>query len=189
MFQLLAIAFAVALVAGLTAGGTMRNLRHVPLRWAPVAFASVVVALVPLAVEMGDGPTLALQIVSNLGILAFGVANLVASRGGVRAGFAVIAAGWALNFAVIAANGSMPLSEWAYARSGQTDPITEGEGGFYKIGVAGDGTLLRPLGDVIPIPGIHQVVSIGDVLLISGIAVVIAAGMRASEPGPVGSDA
>jgi len=178
VFKLLALALVAGLIAGSVAKGRVQNIREIHLRWMPVLFVSLIMGLLPLFVDLSKPPRLALQFVSMLGVLAFLILNAQATAGGVRAGFLTITAGWALNFIVIAANGGMPLSRWAFER-GPGGPITPGRGGFFKIVIAGPRSKLRFLGDVIPIKPLGQVLSIGDVILIAGIIIVIAAGMRA----------
>jgi hypothetical protein len=185
VFTLLAIALGAGLLAGLLARGRVTRLREVRMRAMPVLFAGLVLGIVPLFATLSKGPRLALQIVSMLCVLAYLALNAAANAGGVRAGFCIIGLGWALNFVVIAANGGMPLSRWAYERSGQSGAVTPGKGGFFKIVVAGPHTTLRALGDVIPVRAVTQVLSAGDIVLIAGIAIVIAAGMRARAPEPV----
>jgi hypothetical protein len=48
--------------------------------------------------------------------------------------------------------------------------------------IADEHTDLRWLGDVIPMRAFSTVVSVGDIVLLFGIALVIAAGMRLREP-------
>jgi len=187
VFEALGIAIALGFIVGLISGGRAKNLSTIEVRFVPVAIASAVIALLPLFVSVPAGPRRAIQILTMLGVLAFLVANLRASRGVLRAGLIVLAIGWALNFTVIAANGAMPLSLWAYERSGLTETPTPGEGGFFKLEIADDSTVLKPLGDVIPFRPLSKVFSPGDLFLIAGVAVFIAAGTKvpgeASRPG------
>src|SRR5205823_2811468 len=125
----------------------------------------------------------ALQLAAFAGVLVFLVVNLLTQRGAVLAGMYILTPGWALNFTVVALNGGMPVSLWAYAKSGQTEHITQGSGGFYRIVIAGRHTKLRSLGDVIPFRLYREVVSIGDIVLMLGIAFVIAAAMRTIRRG------
>lgn len=178
MFKILLLTLGLSIAAGWIARGRLRNLSGLQFRGVPFLLAALLVALLPLLVTVSDGTARALSVVANLVVIAFLVVNARAQRGGVRAGIAVIVAGWALNALVITANAGMPLSTWAYAQSGQTDEITAGEGGFYKIVVADSDTVLRPLGDVIPIRAIAQVVSIGDILIVAGIGIVVVVAMR-----------
>lgn len=179
MLGLLATAMALGISAGVLAGGTIANLANVRVRWTPALFVSLAVGVIPLAVDIADDPRFALQLGSHIGLLVFFGANIVvAERRWVRVGFMVIAIGWALNVAAIAANGGMPVSLWAIREAGITDPFTPGEGSFFRVVAAGPSSLLRPLGDVIPLRALRQVISWGDIFIIGGIAVVTTAGMR-----------
>lgn len=178
MFKLTIVTLVASIAAGYAAGGRLRRLADLQLRGVPVLLASLVVALLPLLVEVSDSSARWLTAIANLVVIAFLAVNVRANAGLVRVGLAVVAAGWLLNAIVIAANGGMPLSVWAYEQSGQTDPITAGEDGFYKIVVAGEDSRLRFLGDAIPVRALGQVVSVGDILLSVGIGVAVVGGMR-----------
>lgn len=181
------ILLGIALVAGLGLGFAMRgrpgNLRFIELRGVWLAIGSAVAGLSPLVVELSGTIRTAIQIVTMLGILVFIAVNVRATTGLLRAGLAAVVVGWALNFAVIAANGAMPMSLWAYERSGQTEAPTPGEGGFFKIELAGQDTLLRPLGDVIPIAALGRVLSIGDFALLAGVMLAVAGGTQERRAG------
>lgn len=179
MFALLAIALLGGIGVGLLTGGRLDGLKEISLRFGSVLFVALILGLLPLFVKLPDGVRVALLVGSMLGVLLFLALTLRSNRAGVRMGFAVIASGWLLNFIVIAANRGMPLSVWALAQSGQSGGLTPGTGDFFKIEIAGPGTLLRFLGDVIPIRVVSQVVSIGDLVLMLGIGIVLAAGMHA----------
>ncbi|MGZ4128597.1 MAG: DUF5317 family protein [Actinomycetota bacterium] len=188
MLLLLATMIGLGLIGGFLARGTIDGLKQLDLRLSLVLFLSLLVALLPLFSDSLNEHRRVFQLASFAGILLFLVVNIWTSRGEVRAGMVVIAIGWALNFIVIAANGGMPLSRWAYEHSGQTAPITYGSGGFYRIVRAHPGTHLRFLGDVIPVRGYNEVVSIGDIFLIVGIALVIAAAMRTVRRTPAAAE-
>jgi hypothetical protein len=53
--------------------------------------------------------------------------------------------------------------------------------GGAKHHLATSSDVLLPLADVIPVPGVDQVVSVGDVVMYAGIMWVIAAGMRSAR--------
>jgi len=180
VFALLAIALGLGLAIGAALGGTPRALADVRLRATPLLAAALVAGLAPLAIEIAAEPRRWIQTATNLGVLIFLAVNARVLRGNLRAGLALISLGWALNFLVIAANKGMPLSLWAWKHSGQTGAPTPGEGGFFKIVLAGPDTILRPLGDMIPLHALNQVVSLGDIILLAGIAALIAAGMRSA---------
>jgi hypothetical protein len=172
----------LGLVVGFATRGSLKGLTTLHFRWTPVLFVSLVIAMLPLFVDSLESNRRVFQLTAFAGVLLFLIVNIAETRGGVRAGFLVVGLGWALNFVVIAANKGMPLSLWAYAQSGQSQAVTEGSGGFYRIVIAHPGTLFRPLGDVIPVRVFHQVLSIGDVLLILGASIVIATGMHMRAP-------
>ncbi|MBI4729249.1 MAG: DUF5317 family protein [Acidobacteria bacterium] len=185
MFALLLLTLAPSVAVGLAMGGRLANLKLVSLRASPVLFAGLVLGLAPLFADLSRGAGRALVIGSNLLVAAFLALNVPRNRGAVRLGLLVIALGWLLNMSAIVANEGMPLSRWAYARSGQTGEIAEGEGDFFKIVIADERTRLRALGDVIPIRALGQVVSLGDIALALGIGVVVAGGMRSRGEAPV----
>lgn len=180
MFKLMAITLAASVAAGYLAGGRLHRLADLHFRGVPVLMGSLVIALLPVVVTVPDTAARWLTAIANLIVVAFLAINVRVHRGAIRAGLVVVTLGWTLNAVVIAANGGMPLSVRAYERSGQTDPVTAGKDGFYKIVVAGDATRMRFLGDVIPVRALGQVVSIGDVLLSLGIGVTAAGAMRGS---------
>lgn len=184
MFKILLLTLGAAVAAGWLARGRLRNLAGLHFRGVPIVLGALLVALLPLLISVSDGTARVLSAIANIVVLAFLIVNARHHKGGVRAGIAVMIAGWALNALVISANGGMPLARWAYTQSGQTDPITAGEDGFYKIVIADDDTVLRPLGDVIPIRAIAQVVSIGDILLVAGIDIVVVVAMRRKPQPP-----
>jgi len=92
-------------------------------------------------------------------------------------GVPLVAAGLLLNSLVVVANLGMPVSLDAAARAGLSradlhladDPLHE---------VAGPGTRLGALGDVVPValPWHPQVVSRGDVLVAAGVGLLLVAG-------------
>ena len=183
MLPLLASMIGLGLVAGLLARGTLAGLKELHFRLIWVLFLSLIIAILPLFSDSINEHRRVLLLVAMAGVLVFLAANIVTMKGETRTGMLIITLGWALNFLVISLNAGMPLSRWAYSRSGQTEAITQGKGGFYREVLAGPHTKLRPLGDMIPIRAIRQVVSIGDIFLMLGIAFVIAAAMRTVRRG------
>ncbi len=91
----------------------------------------------------------------------------------------MVGVGLALNLLVVLSNGGMPVL--------LTDPIALSNAGaqisrslgFYQL--AGPGTVLASLGDVVPLGlGAYRVLlSPGDVLLVVGVAALIVSSMRA----------
>jgi hypothetical protein len=86
-----------------------------------------------------------------------------------------------LNALVIFLNNAMPVSRWAADIAGVAS--FGGELGV-KHEIAGPGTVLGFLGDVIPIPNTGQIVSLGDIVLAIGIGVLVYRRTRTPTPTP-----
>ena len=113
------------------------------------------------------------------------------SSGGIRLGFGIIGGGWVLNLLVIVANGGMPVSWSALERAGIASSTSVIRGHLAKHVPINGGTVLRALGDTIPLGWFRSVVSPGDVLIAIGIGVLVVATMRTpkADHDPVGSAA
>ncbi len=176
--RLILLTIAVALLVGALAGGSLRDFPVVRIRWWGLALAGVALQLV---VVRGAWAFWVLEI-SFVLLVTFVVANLRAP------GFALILIGLALNAIVITANQGMPVTRHAIEASGQHGTLGEllSNGDGQKHFLAGHGTVLLPLGDVIAIPRpIGQAVSIGDLFVHLGVAWFIVLGMRRqAEPDP-----
>lgn len=162
---------AAAVVVGLLAGGRLRDFPTVRLRWGWLAAIGIVLQYVWIR-----GPFALPVLLASYAVLLFFVATNLRAPG-----FGVILVGLALNALVIATNQGMPVTQHALDASGQAGAISslrsnaEGQ----KHVLAGDGTELLPLADVIAIGGpVDEVVSIGDVFLYTGIAWFVIAAMR-----------
>lgn len=180
MIRITATALLLGLVAGYAAGGRLRRLENVRLSYGVLAFAALAVMVVESLADLGDPLDRVLIALGYALAAAFLVVNLRRLRGVLRIAVAILALGWVLNATVMTANGGMPLSLSAYASSGQIEAPTPGEGGFFKIVIADRETALRPLGDVIPLAFYRQVVSAGDLVLLAGLVLAIAGGMRSA---------
>jgi hypothetical protein len=110
-----------------------------------------------------------------------------------RAGVALVALGWLLNFTVIGLNNGMPVSPQALERVGlPTEEIEEGD--LSKHVAMDEDTQLRFLGDVIPLPlfgTLRKAISIGDVVMLAGLLVFVPTAMtrRREEPAPAAEHA
>jgi hypothetical protein len=168
------LAFAGAI--GLLAGGRPSALASLKVRWTPAA-------LIGLALQLAPAPGrtwgLVLLIVSFVLLTAFAVVNL-ASR---VPGFVLILLGVLMNFAVIGVNQGMPVSRGALVASHQEEslPILLERPGA-KHHLAGPDDRLMLLADVIAVPPLKQVVSLGDILAYTGVVWLVVAGMRRREP-------
>jgi hypothetical protein len=168
-----------SVVLGLLAGGRLSGFEHIRLRWWGLAPLGLAMQLTPLTTRNAVG--IGLLLTSYVVLIAFCVLNRRLS------GFLLIAAGLGLNLLVIGANGGMPVTKSALIHSGQADVIVylQTQGGA-KHHIA-DGDVLLPLGDVIPVgTPFDQVVSIGDIVVYSGIAWFCVATMRRQKGGAVG---
>jgi hypothetical protein len=168
--KLVLVSLLIAFVAGTALGGRPSALTELKIRFAPLAIVGFAMQLVnppgrwPLVMLAGSFVLLTI----------FAVANIRTP------GFAVVLVGVAMNFAVIAVNGGMPVERDAIVASGQAatlEGLAEGRG--VKHHVAGPEDRLLFLADVIAIPPpVAQVISLGDVFTYGGVAVIVAAGMR-----------
>ncbi|WP_456787049.1 DUF5317 family protein [Cellulomonas sp. P5_C5] len=181
---LLVVPVLAALVLVLRRGG-LASLTHVRVRGAPWALTGAAVqalrsadpawaqgvlhaaggALVPLALAVCA--------------VGFAFANARGAGRPVRVALVVATAGALSNALATALNGGMPFSVPA-ARSVGLD--VAGAPGHVPI----DGsTLLVPLADLVPVPGVAMVFSVGDVLLWAGLAavLVLAAARHTTLPG------
>lgn len=171
---LLAIGAGVGL--GLYWGGRMSNLLEwVPNLWEALLGGVVLTVLLDVVPWSGWFVTL-LSILATGALLAFAVLNI---RVG---GMVLVVAGLGLNLFVTVINWGMPVSVSALETAGVISKadatklvLTGGRG-------TSEGALLGFLGDVIPLPW-GQVISIGDVLVLVGIALVTASVLRRYEVG------
>jgi hypothetical protein len=158
-------------VVGLATGGSPASFPSIRLRGWWLAAVGVVLQLVNAEGWIGHAAVIA----SFAFLLAFASLNIRA------AGFVLICAGLVLNALVILLNGGMPVTREAIVRSGQSATLAElaaGEDGA-KHHLADADSVLLILGDAIAIPRpIGQVVSVGDLLLDTGIAWYVAAAMH-----------
>lgn len=171
---LLAIGIGVGL--GLLWGGRVSNLLEwVPPLWEALVGGIAVRVLLDLLPWSGFVPS-TLAIASTAALLAFALVNV---RIG---GMVLVVAGLGLNLLVMFVNWGMPVSASALVSAGI---VTEKQVGDVVLSggrEVADGAFLGFLGDVIPLPW-GQVISIGDVLVLVGIALVTASVLRRYEVG------
>lgn len=187
----LAAAYVLALVVGAAVGyvlgGRMKYFGAV--RLGPLTVAVVAVSIQALLMwapeRVGEtGIRLPLVLLSYAMLTAFLVAAWLAVatttwRRVAQIGVALMAAGWLMNFAVISVNGGMPVSRAALERAGIPSEIDVRDGKLYKHVYADEETHLAFLGDAIALrPPFQAIVSVGDVFMLAGIAVFVAAGMQ-----------
>lgn len=157
--------------AGALLGGSLTRLAAVPWRARSLLGAAL---LVQVAASFGPGAAYP----GGLGLSALlALAFLAHNRR--LPGMALVAGGLLLNALVVLANGAMPVSATAAARAGvRLDAVTGGEDPRHLV--AGEGTPLGALGDVVPValPLRPEVASPGDVLVVAGLVSLVVGGMR-----------
>ncbi len=157
------IGIVLAVGVSLARGGRLDARADTDLRLLPVLIAGLLAqTLLDALAARGRADTAvvaALLVVSLAAVLAFVIANWF------RAGMALVAAGFVLNAIVILGNGGMPVSAHAIESLGG-DLTSDDIAGKHQIADAD--TALSWLGDVIPVPGLRLIVSLGDVLLVAG---------------------
>lgn len=168
------VVLVLAVLGGYLAGGRLRRLAHLDLRWPWLAVLAVVAQLV--IAPLPDGLAVPLLVASQLLLLAFILANHHLP------GAWLIALGFALNAVVIDLNGGMPVAAEALRWLGGETAVDPG-----KHRLLADGDLLTVLADVIPVPGLRIVISVGDLVLAAGVAWLVAAGMRRAPSPPAGA--
>jgi uncharacterized protein DUF5317 len=141
------------LIVGLGAGGDWRNLAKLDLKLWPVLLAGVVVRT---AAPFLGGLALTASIAGLL------IVALVAFVNRLMPGAWLIGVGALLNSVVTLVNGGMPVDPGALALSGKAPPAD----GLHVI--LGPDARLPFLADVLLIPVINNIYSIGDVVLAIG---------------------
>jgi hypothetical protein len=171
---LLALAVLAAVVIVLVQVRTLRGFLTVRLRYLWLLWAAAGAQFLRLsdpswasAVQRswrGMWPVLIIWLLA----VAFSIANVRSLPVRSRTGLAVFVAGFSLNSLVIALNGGMPFSVRAAQLAGLPPEMIA----FSRVGhrpLAPD-SVLAPLADIVPVPGLQRVVSFGDLLILLGIA-------------------
>jgi hypothetical protein len=172
------VALVLGGVVGLLAGGSLRNLGEHRLAAWPLLPVGVVLQVAGNL--QGGGVGLALVIGSYAALGAFAVANIKLF------GMALVVVGLACNLLVITVNDGMPVRPAAAVRAG----IASSETALRRIHLKPKHHYERPddrlmfLGDVLPVPPLHEVLSLGDVIMSLGIAMVIASLLRRDPAHP-----
>jgi hypothetical protein len=144
---------ALGLLAGLAVHRGWRPLLQVEIRWLPVLLGSLVLrAIAPLFGAAGFPLYLAALL---------GTASSAAANSGLT-GALLVAAGGCLNLAVVVLNVGMPVDPSAVATAGTRMPADA-----LHVTLT-SATLVAPLADIIPIAVIHNVYSVGDVVIALG---------------------
>ncbi len=159
---------AAAVAAGLLAGGSLRPFERIRVHWWGLAAAGLALqaAPVPSVASVDPGVMAALLLLGSYGaLLSFTAINRRLP------GAPLILAGLALNLAVIAPNGGMPVDAGAMRRAGAESVTIEGD---VKHHLMTDDDVLPFLGDTIAIPEpVGLIVSAGDLELYGGIVLFV----------------
>jgi hypothetical protein len=171
---LLVSVLVLAVIVGYVAGGRLRNLETLRLRWWGLALGGLFLQLVPLPSSWPHGVAVAALLVSFAMLIVFGVLNWRV------AGVPLILFGLCLNGLVITVNQGMPVTLGALEGSGQESLLHDlVHNGGTKHHLATDDDRLVFLSDAIGIPKpIGQAVSVGDIFVYAGLVWAIAAAMR-----------
>lgn len=157
------IGIVLAVGVALLRGGRFRHAARNDLHWLPVLVAGLALQtlLDALAARdgVGDAGTVALLLVSEAAVLGFCIRNWY------RAGMVLVGLGFTCNVLVILANGGMPVSPDAIRAMGG-DPTGVVLAGKHHLMTAA--TALPWLADVIPVPPVDLIISVGDILLVAG---------------------
>lgn len=144
---------ALGLALGWLRGGDPRRLADLRIRWWPVLAAGIFVRLMA---------GLAGELAAPLYVIGFAAIIGVAGANRSLPGLPLIAAGGALNLIVVAANGGMPVDLTAVAAAGARMPADR-----LHIELT-ERSALSLLADILPVPLVRSVYSVGDVLLAAG---------------------
>lgn len=164
MILVLVTAAVVAFIA-VRRGGSLEALASTEFAWTSLLFVAL---LVQITADLWGRFTPATVEAAVLVLTYAAVAFFLALNRHLP-GMLIAAVGMSLNAIVIVLNGAMPVSLWAARIAGLE---LKGDLGV-KHEVAGPHTVLGFLGDIIPIPMTLQVVSIGDVVMAVGIALLV----------------
>ena len=169
------LALAVGTGLGLRWGGSPDAvLDWRPNRW-QVGLAGVTLVIVSDLSGLTGGTAVVLRILAGALVLYFAVVNV---RTG---GMVLVIVGVGLNLFVTVINWGMPVAGSALVTSGVVEKAGELDGVVLSGGRRlGDGAILGFLGDTIPLPW-GQVISLGDLLWLAGLALVTASVMRHYE--------
>jgi hypothetical protein len=168
-----------AIVAGVAVarGGSLERLAETKFRW---AWLVVVGLSAQIAIEiwsppwLDDDAGLAVLLGSNAIVALFLAVNWR------LAGIAVAALGMALNVVVIAANGAMPVSQRALDKAGYEGNVGDLD---RKHEILDADTKLPWLADVIPVPYLRTIISLGDIVLAIGIGQLVYSRTRDAHTG------
>ncbi len=184
--MILLASIGLGLALGFLSGGTLGGLAGTRLRGESTLVALVLAtALLPRLFDQAPArwhPAL-------LAVWAVGIGVLVwLSWLNLRTpGIGVLGAGLTSNAAVILANGGMPVDLRGAGDTAAALSERLAASAFHVA--AGPSTRLPILGDVMPLPGLGLLVSVGDVLMLVGVVAFIVWAMRHGDAGGLAVEA
>jgi hypothetical protein len=174
---------AAGVLVGYLTGGRLRGVANLRLRAGWLVWLAVALLLLACLPWSGgsvarDG-SMTVQVSAAVG--AFLIVNAFLQRAGIRVALALMAVGWLLNLAVVAANGAMPVPADILERSVSSTRVAGLAFAHLDPHVPiSSSTELPWLGDVLRVQVPHWTVplSVGDVLLFVGTIVLVVLAMR-----------
>jgi hypothetical protein len=181
------VVVAVGVIVGYLVGGRLRGIATLRLRaiwliWLPVIVA-LLASLPWIKDPSGRDGSVSLQATAAIG--AFLLTNALLQRAGIRIALALMAVGWLLNWAVLVANGGMPVPHDLLESPEPGEALYQLAGTHFLPHVPiSPSTALPWLGDVLRLRASNVIIpfSIGDAMLVFGTILLIALAMRAGSP-------
>src|SRR5688500_12497767 len=161
---LVALTVACAVLAGWLRGGRLRHLAALPFSGGFLVLVAAA-AQVLFAVAPSPPAAVGLTVLSQGALLTFLWLNRY------LAGALLIAIGSLLNTIVVVANGAMPVAGDAMIAIGRHP--AEISAGRHRLLTEGD--VLPQLADVIALPLLRTIVSVGDIVLAAGLGLLVVA--------------
>lgn len=180
--MILLFGIAAGIAIALFRGGDLRNLGEIRIRWAWVALAALTIQVLLFRLPPArTGPARLFFPLVHAAILAVAWVNRDLK------GMRLLAAGVALNFAVMVANGGfMPVAPEVLAQAGIAES-PEAVGLHTRLAHSKDVVLSRDetalwwLSDIIALRPIQTIVSIGDILIAIGMFLLVQGAMLQRE--------
>jgi hypothetical protein len=173
----------VGIVAGYLAGGRLRHVVSLRLRWTGLLWAALLLQVVsdfaPALRDDIEG-TLRFSVLIPVYLLASGwlLINLQGRRRLLQLALLAVLIGGGLNGVTMALNGGMPHRVEAEAAAGITAADRTHAAASPKHNLDDSDVRLSWLGDVVPVRPVRLLISAGDVAILLGIAGIVAAAMR-----------
>ena len=183
--------FPLTILAGIAAGwlrgGSVRALATLRLRLPGLLLAALILQ-VAIDAAGSSADLRFLVLAGSYGLLGLWLAvNLAAGPRWRRAGLGAVAGGYALNLVAILPTGRMPVSMAALGAVGGTPAAFSGTPNVDKHVAANGDAVWLWFGDVVPVPVLRAVISVGDVAILIGVVLLLCAGMTAGHPRAAGA--